>query len=480
MRTLVFGVMVGLSLAIGYVAAKFGWVFGAAVALLPFAVFFLFTVLTKPYWGLVAIFTLNYYIMGIVRYFPELPGGVVMDGLLVLTLLGVLIESCYHKVEWWRTRNMLTIATFFWLLYCTFQLLNPEVMSLQGWFIGIRGTALYFFLICVLTPLLMKRSKDLYIILALWSVFTLTAVFKAQVQKSYGFDAAELRWLFVDGGASTHILYYGIRFFSFFSDAANFGSGMGFSMVVFTLYSFYVKNKFWALYFFVVGCIACYGMFISGTRGALAVPFAGYALFVLLSKNFNGIVIVGGVLIAAFIFLNFTHYGQGNTYIRRMRSGFNPDDPSLVVRLQNQEKMKDYLSTRPFGVGVGMGGGKALRYAPDSAIAQIPTDSWFVMQWVENGIVGLVLYVGILLLILGRGMWIVMFRVKDKRLRGTLAALVSGVFGMFATSYGNEIMGQFPNSFIVYMSLAFIYMGTALDTSDEKKKLTEQKDGTKA
>lgn len=65
-----------------------------------------------------------------------------------------------------------------------------------------------------------------------WAILTLTAVIKAIWQKYVGFDSAEKYWLYVLGGSTTHIIYSGIRYFSFFSDAANFGAGMGFSMVV--------------------------------------------------------------------------------------------------------------------------------------------------------------------------------------------------------------------------------------------------------
>jgi hypothetical protein len=36
-----------------------------------------------------------------------------------------------------------------------------------------------------------------------------------------------------------------------------------------------------------------------------------------------------------------------------MRSAFDPNDPSLQVRLDNQKILKGYLATRPFGAGIG-------------------------------------------------------------------------------------------------------------------------------
>lgn len=110
---------------------------------------------------------------------------------------------------------------------------------------------------------------------------------------------------------------------------------------------------------------------------------------------------------------------------------------------------------KPFGAGLGHGGGKAKVFAPDAPLSQVPTDSWFVMIWVETGIVGLLLHIGILLYVLGRGAWLVIFRLRNAQLRGLVTALVAGISGVVVMSYGNEVLGQIPTGAIIYMSMAF-------------------------
>ena len=217
-------------------------------------------------------------------------------------------------------------------------------------------------------------------------------------------------------------------------------------------------------------------MLISGTRSALAVPFTGFAVFIFLSRHVK--VAAGGVLllIAAFVFLNYTHIGQGNALIRRARSAFNTNDPSYRLRLENQRKLRVLMADKPFGAGLGMGGGKALQHNPNSEIAQIPTDSWFVMVWVETGIVGLLLHISILLYILGRGAWLIFFRLKDKRLRGLTAGLLAGIAGIVVASYANEIFGQIPTGVIMYMSMSFIFLAPSYDRElAEQRRLEEGK-----
>lgn len=109
-----------------------------------------------------------------------------------------------------------------------------------------------------------------------------------------------------------------------------------------------------------------------------------------------------------------TDIGQGNQQIRRMRSAFNTEDASFQVRMVNQAKMRTYMSDKPFGVGLGLGGGKAKRFAPDAYMSQIPTDSWFVMIWVETGIIGLLLHLTILIFTIIYGTYISLFQLKIK------------------------------------------------------------------
>lgn len=456
------GLALGLA-AVALAILKLGYVFGLVMAAVPLAFYAILFAIKNPYWSFTGLFVANYFIMAVARRFPDVPSGVILDILLMFTLFTLLIRSCYKHVGWERARNGLTVAALIWLAYCCLELFNPESVSVKAWFSAIRGYAVYFLLIAILTPIIFYRYKDLKRILFIWAALTLLAVFKAWYQRHFGFTEAELHWLFVRGGSSTHIIHSGVRYFSFFSDAANFGSSMGLSMVVFCCSALYYKNFWTKLFFLGVGAAACYGMIISGTRSALAVPFAGFALFILLAKQVKVILTGSILLVGAVLFLNFTTIGQGNALIRRMRSAFNFEDKSFRVRVENQKLMRTYMADRPFGAGLGHGGGKAKEYAPDAYLSQIPTDSWFVMVWVESGVVGLILHVCILLSILGYGCYIVWFKLRDPQLRGLTAALCAGVFGTMVAAYGNEILGQFPNGVILYMSQAFIFLAPRFD-----------------
>ena len=93
----------------------------------------------------------------------------------------------------------------------------------------------------------------------------------------------------------------------------------------------------------------------------------------------------------------------------------------------------------------------------------IPTDSWYVKIWVETGVVGLILYMGMILITIARGTWILMFNVHDPELKGILTGWLCAIFGMFLSAYGNSFWGQFPTMVIAFMGLSFILNGKYFD-----------------
>ncbi len=453
-------VLIGFSLWIlSVLILKKGPVEAMVLAITPLGYYVLIRLLERPSLASFAVFFVNYFIMGLTRYLPGLPAGIVMDGLLLMTFIFALFRSRDQAIDWAGARNLLTLLTGIWLVYCILLVFNPET-TLADWAAGVRGLAFYFFIFPLLTAVLLNRHKYLKIFLLLWSVLTLLAVTKALMQKFIGFDPAEQYWLYVTGGSSTHIISSGTRYFSFFTDAASFGCGMGMSLVVFSIVAFYIRSKSLRIYFIVVALLAGYCMMISGTRAAIVVPFVGYAFFILLSKQWK-IIIPGIVLIiCAFVFFKYTYIGHGNTEIRRMRSAFNvSEDASFKLRQSNQERMKVFMVDYPFGIGIG----KAKRTEPGDYMYELPTDTSLVYVWVETGVVGLIFFLFIFLITFAKGTYDVWFRIQNKELKGILCALLAGVAGMLACAYGNEMLQQFPNGPIVYICMAFIFMGRKLD-----------------
>lgn len=447
---------------------------GLAIALVPLGIIILLLLIDKPYYSFMLIFITNYFVSGLSRYVNIAPG-ITMDVIVAFTVIVISLQvfKSTKETKLSNALNKLTMVAFLWFLFCLFQIMNPESSSPLAWVVNVRGISVYFLLVTALASIILRSYKDLKKILFIWAIFCLIAVFKAFIQKTIGFDFAETKWL-AEGGASTHIIHTGIRYFSFFTDAGNFGSGIAFSMLIFAITAFQVKEKRLRTFYLIVAGACAYGMIISGTRGSLIIPFSGLTLYTLLSRNIKVIIPTFAFLLIGFWFLNFTYIGHGNIYVRRMRSVFNPDDASLSVRLENQKLLRTAMIGKPLGVGIGMARGNAVLYSPHPVLSKIPQDSWYVLLWVETGLVGMIFYILMLLYVIGTGTYLILLKLKDPELRGIITAFVCGLFGVSLAAYSLEIFGQFPNSILIYIVMTFIFLSPIYDKELEDKRAASE------
>ena len=86
----------------------------------------------------------------------------------------------------------------------------------------------------------------------------------------------------------------------------------------------------------------------------------------------------------------------------------------------------------------------------------IPHDSTYVKIWVETGIVGVIFYLGILFFTISYCSYLLLFKIKDKELRGYLSALLCGIFGMLLSAYGNAFWGQFRTNIFAFVGLTLL------------------------
>lgn len=457
--------MAGLFLTMflaSWIMATYGLLGGFGLLALPFLLIYGYFFFRFPIIGLYTAIALGFILLGLARYVRDLPVGMAMDGILIFSYIALFFNRFYHKIDWKPANRDITWLALIWFGFTLMQLFNPEAISREAWMVGFRGLGLYMMLIIPLALLQITKRKQINVILTIWAVFSIMATMKGIMQITIGPDRFEKAWL-DGGGAITHILFGKLRAFSFMSDAGQFGANQAYSGIVFGILAIFTRNRKKQFFYIAVSLLAFYGMFISGTRGAISVPLAGLALFSVLRKN-KFILVTGFLLLVlVYSFFKYTYIGQGNQHIRRMRSAFDPNDPSLQIRLENQKKLRIYLATRPLGGGIGHAGVKAQRFLPNSFLANVATDSWYVLIWAETGIIGLILHLFILLYILIKGSYIIMFRLKDPELKILMSALISGMAGILVASYGNAVVGTMPTSILIYTSMALILNSRHLD-----------------
>ncbi len=399
-------------------------------------------------------------------------------GLTSLVIVLILSFACLIQLngdkstEWKNGRNAMFFMFLLWLGYYVLELFNPNCVP-EAWRINLPPYALIPLTCAFLVPLIIRSTKSIEILLFIWSVFVLVFTFKGYWQKNHGFNDRELYFLYVNGGWRTHIIWSGIRFFSCFSDAANYGVHAAMSATLFGISAFFVKARWKQFYFLLIALCGLYGMAISGTRAAVAVVAGGILMVVFISKNWK--MLIGGVLVftSLFCFFYFTNIGSGNQYVFKIRSAFHPtEDASYLVRVENRARMKELMINKPIGYGIGLS--KSNNFNPKESMPY-PPDSWLVSVWVETGIIGLILYLAIHGILFAWGAWILLVKVRDKRLRGLVAAWLSMDAGFFIAAYVNDVM-QYPNQLPVYTGFALCFAAQHIDKqiSQEKALTPEQ------
>jgi hypothetical protein len=442
-----------------------GFIAAAALISVPIIVLIVGVAYRSPKLLLYATLLAAFFSAGLKRYVPA-PTGLAVDFLLALCLLVVLFDN-RQRWDWSRARNPLTVMIGLWTFYCVLQLMNPEAPSPVAWFYAVRAEALYWIVGTPLAFVLLSRRRDLDHVIAIWLAVSVVAVLWGMKQLYVGLDPFESAWLFEPKNRLTHLLFGKLRVFSFYSDSGQFGAAMGHAAVVAVVLALgpgSLKRRAIAI---GAGLLCLYGMFLSGTRGAMAVPFVGLCAYFVMSRNWKILIPGFMALVVVFGLLRYTYVGHNVYEIRRMRTAFiqGADNPSLRVRVENQKLLAAYLEDHPFGGGVGSVGYWGRRFSPGTFLADFPPDSWYVKIAAEHGPVGLALHLGVLAGIMFMG-GIRISRETDLEIRQKLLALYSGTWGVLVSSYGNEVLGQMPTGILVTFSFAFFFMRD-YETSDQ-------------
>ena len=316
--------------------------------------------------------------------------------------------------------------------------------------------------------------------LKIWAFLSLFSAIWTWKQQNIGLTSAETSFLY-GRGASTHIIQGGtlIRYFSTFSDAANYGCNAAAAAIAFLVFGITSKIKKNKWLFIIIALLVAKSMFASGTRTAIFCMVGGFAVYIVLSKSLNIAIpalIIGGIL---FSLLAFTKIGHGNQQIRRMRSAFDKSDASTKTRDINQETMRKYMKDAPWGIGLGMGYKEVPANNKYSLMATIPPDSEYVYIWLRTGRVGITVFIITMLIMLGGACYIVMFKLKNSSLIGIGGGFCSAFVALQLGGYANQVLMQFPNCLIYYGGLTIVYVLPYLEPAwieYEKKQLIAQEE----
>lgn len=430
----------------------------AIICILPIGVLFVIRSFKQRMFTFWVLCIVNYFIQ-----FKNIPVHIPMslpNEMLELLLLALaVLDVSELKLE--RTLNVMFACLLVWSAYCTIEVLNNTCnlgLDIGGWYTSARLMAFQLVYAFLVFTLYITTPKLLTKYLFFWGALALFAVFWVWKQQNIGFTNVENQWIQTQG-RSTHILQGGslIRYFSIYSDAANYGIGIASTAVAFVIFGITSKIKRFRYFFLFTGIACIWGMFPSGTRTATACLGAGFIAYIFLSKSVKIAVPFSILFGIAFFILAFTKIGDGNSQIRRMRTAFDPNDASANVRKINQTAMKRYMKEAPWGIGMHIGYSNVPANNKYAYMSTVPPDSEYVFIWIHTGEIGLTVFLITTAIMLMGACWIVLFRINSPSLRGIGAGLCCAFVSQQLGGYGNQVLMQFPNCLVFYGGLSIVY-----------------------
>ena len=429
-----------------------------AIPLLVLIVIGIFNYRMSAFWALIVI---NYIVIWHSAPLPQgIPTSLYNEAIEIVLLTIAIIDIKEARFE--RCANIMLFSLIIWCGFCTLEVLNDTCgigINVGAWYTTARSIAYQLMYAFLVFTLYISNPKILIKYLYVWGGLALFAAFWVWKQKYIGFTDAENIWL-QGRGRSTHILYGGtlIRYFSIFSDAANFGIGIASTAVAFIIFGITSRIKKYKYFFLITGAVCAWAVFPSGTRTAIACLIAGFIIYIFLSKSFK-IAIPITIAFTLFIFiLAFTDIGNSNQSIRRMRSAFDRNDASANARTINQAAMKKYLAEAPWGIGMAVGYKNIPANNKYTFMATVPPDSEYVFIWIHTGIIGITIFLICTAIMIFGACWIVLFRLKSPSLRGIGAGFCCAMVSQQLGGYGNQVLMQFPNCLVFYGGLTIVYV----------------------
>ncbi len=453
-------VILGLLVLCSFAISKIGLLMGFLTIALPLLIGTLVVLLKSPQIGLYLSLVMAFISSGLARYVDG-PWGLSIDIILFISFLGVIFKNARNGL--FKNANVdMVYLNIAWFAYLCLELVNPQSIGFEAWFYAMRGIGFYTLLSSVIVFIYVRNTKDIDKIIKWVVVLSVIGTIWGLRQNYIGVDQAEYRWLYDENHFEEHVLFGVLRVFSFYSDAGQFGASQAmitlFSVII-ALGPYSTKTKSIAI---GVAVLSLVGFGISGTRGALAVPAIGGIVYLIFAKNFKILSIGFLSILIVFYILKYTFLFQGVGPVQRMRTALDPNNPSLIVRFENQKTFHRYLKDKPMGGGVGSAGFWGARFAPHTLLAKTPTDSWYVKIWAETGLIGISLHFFILAFIIGRTGYIV-WNIKDEKLKNKMLAIYCSVLGILGSSYGNQVFGQMPTGMIMNLFIPILFISKKLD-----------------
>lgn len=462
---MIYGMLVLCFIGLSSFTASLQWMALVGLLASPLLLVFLYNCINNPRFCLTVYATYSFFFSYVMRYLRTEKLSVGLDILVVVLFIAYLLSlrKKDSDISFKNGINIYLLTHLLWAGFVLTEFLNFGTTG-EGMSRSLRSIWFTTTLLLFLTSACLNTTKAIKMGLKIIGLFVFISFLKLLYQRYIGFDEGEKFWLYAQEAARTHIIYSGIRYFSLFSDAGNFGPYMAVIATVYGIIALKAQQRKWMLFGALVSLMGLIGMFMSGTRSAMIIPLSSLMLYCVLCKNVKITIATAALGAGIFVFFACTNIGEGNQYIRRMRTSFRPsEDASMNVRIQNRKEIAAYIKNHPFGAGIGGSIPKLWLVGDRYEEGTLPPDSYYVSVWIQTGTYGLVLKIALICIVLLRCCWIIFFNIRNDSLRNVLAACACGLFGIYLNGYAGEAIGMPPTDFLITALTCAILNGKTLD-----------------
>ena len=313
----------------------------AAILVLIIMPIYLMVTYRNPVYNVYILLTYSFFLFAFGRYIVRdiFPVGILFDGILVMAYLTVWLSK---KYKWSNILDAPIIVLGVWLFYCLTSLLNPESLGFDTWIIAVR-VHLYM-VISIPILCLMLDVKLLKILIVMWGVYSIIFTCKGFAQLHIGLDFADR--IFLEGN-HLHMLWGHLRVFSFCSDAGQFGVQQAHAAASGAIFLLSIaKTRKQRLFFLIMTLTGMYGMFVSGTRGAIFVLFGAAFAYCCLIRRLKYLLIAVILTGGFYSVMTYTSVGSNIYAIQRMRTALNPEqDASYGTKNKSDETQGIFNNT---------------------------------------------------------------------------------------------------------------------------------------
>jgi len=441
-----------LAIVISYVIATLELKVGVIILGVIIGIPIIGACLLKPIYAIWTIMIVGVFV-DFFKKMVDAPFGTALDGLLFISLFGVLIKQVRNR-DLSFAKNSISAWVLIWVILNLLEVLNPWAGSRLAWLYTVRSMAgliiLYFVAIYAFSSykVIIKTIKLILLLAFISALYGLK-------QEFMGFSDAELTWLYSDPKRLELIYQWGrLRIFSFFSDPTTYGifmSYMGTFCCVLATGPFGLRNR--GILLFSALCMFA-SMIYAGSRTPFVIVPFGFIVFTFITLKKE---ILIGAMFFGLLGIGFIMKGTSNPVLFRLQSAFIPkhSDDTMQVRFKNQKFIQPMIHRHPVGVGLGSTGVWAKRFTPNSFLADFAHDSGFVRIAVELGWIGLLIYMAFLFTLLRYSVYYYL-RVKNQKIRCLYLGFTVVLFQLTLACYPQEVLVILPTSLVFYLITAAV------------------------